>query len=52
MNEFMIEYFINMGVTALFMSIKNPDSKAKMKKISLKVYLTIKAAYSGDSDFN
>lgn len=46
-----LEFFINMGVTALFFAIKNPASKAKFRKISLKVYNTIKSAYFGDPDF-
>ena len=47
----MQEFFINMGVTALFIAIKNPESKGKMKKIALKIYNTIKASYAGDPDF-
>lgn len=45
------DFFINMGVTALFLSIKSSEGKAKMKKISLKVYNTIKSVYAGDPDF-
>jgi hypothetical protein len=47
----MKEFWINMGVTALFVSIKSADGKAKLKKICLKVYNTIKAVYAGDPDF-
>lgn len=47
----MADFFINMGVTALFVFIKNPESKAKYKAISLKVYRKIKEAFAGDPDF-
>jgi hypothetical protein len=47
----MEDFFINMGVTALFMSIKNANSKARLRKLCLKVVNVIKAAYAGDPDF-
>lgn len=44
-------FFITMGTAAILASIKNPDSKAGLKKVMLKIYRSIKAAYAGDSDF-
>jgi len=45
------DMWLNIGVTILFSVIKNPLSKGQYKKISLKVYQTIKAAFAGDPDF-
>lgn len=46
------DYLISVGVTILLTAIKNPAKKATIKKIALKVYNAIKAAYAGDPDFN
>lgn len=47
----MVDFWVNMGVTALFVSIKSDAGKAKFKKISLKIFNTIKSVYAGDPDF-
>jgi hypothetical protein len=47
----MLEFWINMGVTALFLAIKNPISKLKFRKISLKIFTTLKMTFAGDPDF-
>lgn len=46
------DFFIVMGTAAILASIKNPDSRAGLKKVMLKIYRSIKAAYAGDSDFD
>lgn len=48
----MEDILINLGVSALLVSIKNPDKRVSMKAIFLKVFRTIKAAYAGDPDFS
>lgn len=45
------DLFINLGVTAILASIKNPAKKASLKTIMLKVFNSIRAAYAGDPDF-
>ena len=45
------DMLINLGVTALFVSIKNEQSKGKFKKICIKIVTTIKSAFAGDPDF-
>lgn len=45
------EFFITMGAAAILASIKNEQSKAQFKKVMLKIYKGIKAAYATDPDF-
>lgn len=45
------DFWIVMGTAAILQSIKNPDSRAGLKKVMLKIYRSIKAAYAGDPDF-
>lgn len=44
-------FWITMGTAAILASIKNPESRAALKKVMLKIYKSIKAAYIGDPDF-
>lgn len=44
-------FWITMGTAAILASIKNPDSRAGLKKVMLKIFRSIKAAYQGDPDF-
>lgn len=46
------DFWITMGTAAILASIKNPDSRAGLKKIMLKIYRSIAAAYADDPDFN
>jgi hypothetical protein len=39
------DYLISMGTTILLLSIKNPEKRAKMKKIAKKIFDSILAAY-------
>lgn len=50
-NEFLINMGINIVLTLLGSSIKNPKSKEQYKKAMLKVYNGIKTAFAGDPDF-
>lgn len=45
------DLILSLGVTILFQSIKNPEKRAQLKKLCLKVVSTIKTAYAGDPDF-
>lgn len=45
------EFWVTMGVTAIMASIKNAESKAKVKQIVLALYRAIQMAYAGDPDF-
>lgn len=44
-------FWIVMGSAAILASIKNPDARAGLKKVMLKIVRSIKAAYAGDPDF-
>lgn len=46
-----LDILLSIGVTILLGSIKNPESKARVRKIALKVYTSIKTAFAGDPDF-
>ncbi len=50
-----MEVYITALITTLLVmlkaSVKNTESKAKLKKICLKAYQTIAALYSDDPDF-
>jgi hypothetical protein len=55
--EFMqIDYFIAMALSLLFellkSVVKNPQSKANMKKALLKLFIAIRSAYANDPDFS
>lgn len=45
------DYLVSMAVTVILSTIKNPAKKASLKKVMLKVFTSIRAAYAGDSDF-
>lgn len=45
-------FWITMGTAAILASIKNPDSRAGLKKVMLKIRNSINAAYADDKDFN
>lgn len=45
-------FWITMGTAAILQSIKNPDSRAALKKVMLKLRNSINAAYATDKDFN
>jgi hypothetical protein len=47
----MEDLYVSMAVSVLLSTIKNPDKKAKLKTVFLKVYQTIKTVYAGDPDF-
>jgi len=51
----MQDFWVDMALAVLFsflkQSVKNPASKATMKKAFLKLFMAIKATYAGDSDF-
>ena len=52
MNEFLINMGINVVLTLLSNSIKNPNAKAQYRKAMLKIYNSTKLAFAGDPDFN
>ncbi len=43
--------FINMGISAILLAIKNPKKKVALKRAMLKLFLAIRLAYSSDPDF-
>lgn len=47
----MEELIIQMAITIVLSTIKNPAKKAQLKKAMLKIRNTINASYSGDPDF-
>ena len=47
----MEDILINLGVSALLVSIKNKDKLVKMRKVFLKVFNAIKSAYPNDAEF-
>ena len=47
-----IEYLIGMAASIIIASVKNPQHKVALKAVMLKIFNTIKNAYSGDLDFN
>ena len=51
MNEFLINMGINVVLTLLSGSIKNPQSIARYRKAMLKVFNSIKLAFPNDPDF-
>lgn len=46
------DFLIDIGVSAIISSIKNPKNRAKLKAVMLKVYTKIKTAYADDPDFD
>lgn len=48
----MLDIWINMGMTAILMSIKNEARRASLKKAMLKLRNAINTAYINDPDFN
>jgi len=47
----MEDILINLGVSALLTAIKNPNKKATMKRIFLKVFSSIWLQFSNDPEF-
>lgn len=47
----MNDLFITMAISVILSTVKNPESKAKLRKAMLKVFTTIKAQYASDPDF-
>lgn len=47
----MEDYLLSAGVAILLMALKNPQKKKSIRNIALKVFKSLKAAYSGDPDF-
>lgn len=45
------DFVINMGVSALLIALKNPTKREKMRKIFVKIFNAIKAAFPDDPDF-
>jgi hypothetical protein len=45
------DFFITMGTAAILASIKNPEKRAALKRIMLKIRNAINAAYADDPDF-
>jgi len=45
------DFWITMGTAAILATIKNPDKRAALKKVMLKIRNSINAAYTGDPDF-
>jgi hypothetical protein len=45
------DFWITMGTAAILASIKNPDKRAQLKKIMLKIRNAINTAYANDPDF-
>ena len=43
---------IQMAVTVVLSTIKNPAKKASLKKAMLKIFTSIKTVYAGDPDFD
>lgn len=50
-NEFLINMAINVLLTLLGGSLKDPAAKAKYKRVMLKIYTSIKSAFPDDPDF-
>lgn len=44
--------WINMGIATILTVIKNPEKRIKLRATFLKLFLAIKSAYAGDSDFS
>ena len=47
----MEDTFIAIAVSIILSTVKNPASKAKVKKAMLKIFRTIRTVYAGDPDF-
>ncbi len=45
------DFVINMGLSALFLALKNPAKLAGLKKAMLKLRNAINLAYASDPDF-
>ncbi len=45
------DLLLQIGVTIILQSIKNPEKRAALKKVMLKVRNSINTAYAGDPDF-
>jgi hypothetical protein len=43
--------FIDMAVSVILKVLKSPQDKPKVKKIMVKIFSSIKAAYPNDPDF-
>ncbi len=47
----MDELIIQMAITIILSTVKNPAKKAELKKAMLKIRNTINTVYAGDPDF-
>ena len=47
----MDDLIISMAVAILLASIKNPAKKEKLRKVCVKIFNSIRAAFPGDPDF-
>ena len=47
-----IEYLIGMAASIIIASVKNPQHKAQLKAVMLKIFNTIRNSYAGDPDVN
>lgn len=45
------DMLLSLGITILLTYIKNPEKRAEIKKVALKVRNSINAAYASDPDF-
>ena len=48
----MEELIIQMAITIVLSTVKNPAKKAQLKKTMLKIRNTINMTYAGDPDFS
>ena len=47
----MEDILINLGISALLVSIKNPAKQVSMRKVFLKIFRAIQMAYPNDAEF-
>jgi hypothetical protein len=52
MNDFLIDLSFSTLFTVLRSTIKNTHSKAELKRVFLKLFRAIQAAYADDGDFS
>jgi hypothetical protein len=45
------DLLISMGTAIILSTVKNPKKRRSLKKIMLKIFNSIRAAYAGDPDF-
>ena len=52
MNNFWVPMALSIVFEVLKQSVKNPESKAKMRSAFLKLFIAIKTLYADDAEFN